>query len=239
MNSSGKRFTDIDLGNKHLPACYGYLKWKLLPLEQAVTDLRDFLPEIMRFVEYAKTHCRFTNGDNLTMDEAAAVYLYTMEMSEDECVYRMLNHALRVEDRSRVRPWFGYLKLLHSAMSKLPNFKGSVWRGVNKDVRQSFKKDQKITWWSISSCSTSVNVISSFLGTVPQSTLFNIECSTGKSIAEYTCFPSEDEVILMPGTTFKVVSKPLYHHGGLHVVHLKEITDDHDVNNDDEVQAGR
>jgi hypothetical protein len=238
MNSSGKRFTDIDLENKHLPACYGYLKWKLLPLEEAVTDLRDILPEIMQFVEYAKKHCRFPNGHNLTKDEAATVYLYTMEMSEDECVYRMLNHALRVEDRSQVRPWFGYLKLLHSAMSKLPNFKGTVWRGVNKDVRQSFKKDQKITWWSISSCSTSVNVISSFLGTAPQNTLFNIQCSTGKSIAEYTCYPSEDEVILMPGTTFEVVSNPLYHPGGLHVVHLKEITDDHDINNDDEVQAG-
>jgi hypothetical protein len=118
---------------------------------------------------------------------------------------------------------------------QLPNFKGTVWRGVNKDVTQSFKKGQKITWCSISSCSTSVNVISSFLGTAPQGTLFNIQCSTGKSIAEYTCYPSEDEVILMPGTTFKVVSNPLYHHGGLYIVHLEEITDD---NNNPEKPVG-
>ncbi|CAF2506999.1 unnamed protein product [Rotaria sp. Silwood2] len=32
----------------------------------------------------------------------------------------------------------------------------------------------------------------------------------------------------MPGTTFEVVSDPLHHHGGLHLIYLKEITDDDD-----------
>jgi hypothetical protein len=143
-------------------------------------------------------------------------------------VYRILNQTLRADDRSKVRPWFGYLKLLDSATSKLPKFKGTIWRGVNKDVTMAFKKGQKITWWSVTSCSTSVNVISSFLDKTPQSTLFNIECSTGKFIAAYTCYPAEDEVILMPGTTFEVVADPLHHHGGLHIIHLKEIADDDD-----------
>ena len=169
-------------------------------------------------------------------DEAATIYLYAMEMSEDVCIYRILNQALRVEDRSKVRPWFGYLKLLDSATSKLPKIKEIVWRGVDKDVSQSFKKGQKITWWSISSCSTSVDVILSFLGKTPQSTLFNIQCSSGKSIAAYTCYPSENEVILMPGTTFEVVSDPLHHHGGVHIIHLKEIDDDDD--GDDDKQTG-
>ncbi|CAF1154415.1 unnamed protein product [Rotaria sp. Silwood1] len=240
MSSSGERFTDVDLSNKRLPACYGYITWKTLPLEQAMGDLRDFLPEINRFVKLAKKHCTFPNDDNLTKDEAATVYLYTMEMSDDACVYRILNQTLRAEDRSKVRPWFGYLKLLDSATSKLPKVKGIVWRGLDKDVSQAFKKGQKITWWSISSCSTSVDVISSFIGKTPQSTLFNIECSTGKSIAAYTCYPHENEVILMPGTTFEVVSDPLHHHGGLHVVHLKEINDDDDDDdNDDERQEAR
>ncbi|CAF1399730.1 unnamed protein product [Rotaria sordida] len=41
----------------------------------------------------------------------------------------------------------------------------------------------------------------------------------------------------MPGTTFKVVANPLHHHGGLHIVHLKEILDDDD--DDDEQQEAR
>jgi hypothetical protein len=183
----------------------------------------------------AKKHCTFPNENNLNKDEAAAIYLYTMEMSEDVCIYRILNQALRVEDRSKVRPWFAYLKLLDSAAAKLPKYKDIVWRGVNKDVSKSFKKGQKITWWSISSCSTSINVISAFLGKVPQSTLFSIQCSSGKSISAYTCYPDENEVILMPGTMLKVVSDPLDHHGGLHIIHLKEIAEDGD---DDDEKKG-
>jgi hypothetical protein len=228
MSSSKDRFTDVELENKRLPACYGYITWKLLPLEEAMKDLQHLLPEINRFVKLAKRHCTHPNEHNLTKEEAATVYLYTMEMSDDACVYRILNQTLRADDRSKVRPWFGYLKLLDSATSKLPKFKGTIWRGVNKDVTMAFKKGQKITWWSVTSCSTSVNVISSFLDKTPQSTLFNIECSTGKFIAAYTCYPAEDEVILMPGTTFEVVADPLHHHGGLHIIHLKEIADDDD-----------
>ncbi|CAF2674566.1 unnamed protein product [Rotaria sp. Silwood2] len=227
MNSSGKRFTNVEFENKHLPACFGYITWKILSLEEAMVDLHDLLPKINRFVNLAKKYCTFPNEHNLTKDEAATIYLYTMEMSDDACVYRLLNQALIADDRSQVRPWFAYLKLLDSAASKLPKFKGCAWRGINKDVSQTFKKGQIITWWSVSSCSTSVDVISSFLGKTSQSTLFNIECSNGHSIAAYTCYPNENEVILMPGTMFEVVSDPLHHHGGLHIIHLKEILDDH------------
>jgi hypothetical protein len=192
------------------------------------------VPEINRFVKLAKKHCTHPDQHNLSKDEAAALYLYTMEMSEDSCVYRILNHTLRLEDRTKVRPWFGYLRLLDSAVSKLPKCKSIVWRGVNQDITALFKKGQKKTWWSVTSCSRSVDVISAFLGDSPQSTLFNIECSSGKVIAGYTSFPSEDEIILMPGTMFEVVADPLHHKGGLNIIHLREINDDDD---DDDVNT--
>ncbi|CAF1507096.1 unnamed protein product [Adineta steineri] len=229
MSQSGDRFTNIELENKRLPACCGYITWKLLSLQDAMKELQGPLQQIDYFVKEAKKHCSYPNEHNLTKDESAAVYIYTMEMSDDDsCVYRVLNQTLRAEDRKKVRPWFGYLKLLHSATSKLPRFKGTVFRGIDKDVTKSFKKGQKITWWSISSCSTSVNVIKDFINKSPSSTLFNIECLNGKSISPYTCYPNEDEVILMPGTVFAVVSDPLSHHGGLNFIHLKEIGDDDD-----------
>ncbi|CAF1411681.1 unnamed protein product [Rotaria sp. Silwood1] len=234
MSSTGQRFTDVELGNQRLPACYGYFTCKLVSLEEAMGDVGKYLPEINRFVKMAKKHCTYPNEHKLSKDEAAALYLYTMEMSDEATAYRLLNETLRAEDRSTVRPWFSYLKLLDSAAAKLPKFKGTVWRGVNKNVSHTFKKGQKITWWSVSSCSTSVDVISSFLSNAPQSTLFNIDCINGKSIAAYTCYPTEDEVILMPGTIFEVVSNPLHHHGGLHIIHLKELSDDDD---DDEQES--
>ncbi|CAF1129906.1 unnamed protein product [Adineta steineri] len=226
MSHSGDRFTDIELENKRLPACFGYLTWKLLSLEEAMNELQLFLKETNRFVEKAKKHCTHPNDHNLTKDESAAIYIYTMEMSGDSCVYRILNQTLRLEDRTKVRPWFGYLKLLDSATSKLPKFKGTVWRGIDKDVTMNFKEGQRITWWSISSCSTSISVISSFISESSSGTLFNIECLNGKSIASYTNYPNENEVILMPGTMFEVVSNPLNHKGGLNIIHLKETSND-------------
>ncbi|CAF0738710.1 unnamed protein product [Adineta steineri] len=226
MSSTGDRFTDIQLENKRLPACYGYLTWELLSLEDAMKELQGLLQEINRFVTLAKRHCTYPNDHDLTKDESAAIYIYTMEISDDSCVYRILNQTLRAEDRKKVRPWFGYLKLLDSATSKLPRFKGTVFRGIDKDVTKSFKKGQRTTWWSISSCSTSVNVISSFVSKSSSSTLFHIECLNGKSIASYTCYPDENEVILMPGTLLEVVSDPLSQPHQLNIIHLKEIGDE-------------
>ncbi|CAF1406871.1 unnamed protein product [Adineta steineri] len=226
IHHSGDRFTDIQLENQRLPASFGYITCKLLSLEDTMNELQDSLGEINRFVKLAKKYCTHPNDHNLTKDESAAIYIYAMEMSDDSNIYQILNQILRLEDRSKVRPWFGYLKLLDSATSKLPNFKGTVFRGIGKDVTKSFKKGQQIIWWSISSCSTSMNVISSFLNKSSSSTLFLIECSNGKSISSYTNYLNEDEVMLMPGTIFEVLADPLNHPSGFNMVHLKEINDD-------------
>lgn len=226
MSDSGERFTDIQLTNKRLPACYGYITSKLLSLEEAIEPICNLLPELKRFARLAKRHCTYPNEHDLTKDEAAAIYLYTMDMSDETRFTRRLNETLRAENRSDVRPWFPYLKLLDSAVSKLPTFKGIVWGGTNTDVSQAFKSNEKITWWSITSCSTTVSVIQSFFGTSTQSTLFKIECVNGKSIEAYTCYPNENEIILMPGSTFQTISDPLNYDDGIHIVQLKETSDE-------------
>ncbi|CAF1099199.1 unnamed protein product [Adineta steineri] len=214
MSSSEDRFTDIELKNKRLPACFGYIAWKLLSLEDPMKELQDFLIEINRFVKLAKKYFTYPNDHNLTKGESAAIYIYIMEMTDDS------------KDRTKVRPWFGYLKLLDSATSKLSNFKGTVFREIDKNVNRSFKKSRKITVWSISSCPTSIDVISSFINKSISGTLFHIECLNGKSISSYISYPNENKVMLIPGTTFEVASNPLNHHGGLNIIRVKEIRDD-------------
>ncbi|CAF1348000.1 unnamed protein product [Adineta steineri] len=228
MSHSGDRFTDDELENKRLPACFSYVTWQLLSLEDAMKELQDVLIETNRFVEEAKKHCLYPNEHNLTKDESAAIYMYTMEMSHAPCIYRILNESLRLEDRTKMLPWFGYLKLLDSATSKLPNFIGIVWRGIAEDVTMRFKTGGKITWWSINSCSTSIDVISSLLTEPSSSTLLCIKCLNGKSISSYRCNPIEDEVILMPGAKFIVVADTLSFNDGLNIIHLEEINDDDD-----------
>lgn len=103
-------------------------------------DMDHVLVEINRFVKLAKKHCTYPNEHNLNKDEAATIYLYTMEMLENASVHHFLNESLRDENRAAVRPWFAYLKLFVSAASKLFDFKGVVWRVILKDVSHAIKR---------------------------------------------------------------------------------------------------
>lgn len=145
-------------------------------------------------------------------------------------LYRLLNKALRSENRQALKIWFPYLKLFDTALDLLPTIKGNLWRGVSIDIGKSFTKNQLVTWWSINSCSSSVDVIKSFLGDNGISTLFLIESINGKKVSGYTEYEDEDEIILRMGTQFSVKSNPLEQSNGSHIVHLVEI----DENDDDD-----
>ncbi|MFC7646192.1 hypothetical protein ACFQX6_40585 [Streptosporangium lutulentum] len=55
-------------------------------------------------------------ADSLSADEIAALYLYTCESG----FYRQINAILRHPDRTRIVPYLPYLRLLFSAVSRLP-----------------------------------------------------------------------------------------------------------------------
>ncbi|CAF3288975.1 unnamed protein product [Rotaria sp. Silwood2] len=147
----------------------------------------------------------------------------------DNSLYRVLNKTLRSENRREVVPWFGFLKLFDTALSKLPAVQECVWRGVAGDISQQFKEGDKLTWWSISSCSVSLKVVQDFLGSEENATLFMIEVKNAKNINGYTNYPDEQEVLLRPGTQLRVKDNALHHKGGLHVVHLAEVCDGHEA----------
>ena len=216
------RFTDIESTPERLQPVYGYLAHPLLSLHKALEPVSSQIDQLERFRKIAINECHFPSEHGLTRDESAAIFLYTMEWGEHS-FYQIINQALRAEDRTTLKPWFGYLKLFDTALQKLPTVRNSIWRGVPKDVSANFKRDNEFTWWTISSCSTSVNVIKSFLGL--DSTLFLIEAVNAKDVSGYTNFAGENEVIFAPGTRLRVVSDPL-HQPPMHVIHLKEISDD-------------
>ncbi|CAF1085944.1 unnamed protein product [Didymodactylos carnosus] len=220
------RYTDVDTSSKSLPPAYGYLSTELKPLHIACEPLLKLIPNLERYVKIAKQYCpkQCPIGTTITHDEIAAIYLYTMEMN-DQSFYRYLNRTLRSEDRAQLIPYFGYLKLLDTALNKLPSVKQTLWRGVANDVSQSYKKGKEIIWWSVNSCSSDLAMIKKFIGD-HNSTLFSIDCKNGKLVSCYSAFPIENEIILMPGTCLQVESDALHHQGGLCVVHLKETGED-------------
>lgn len=78
--------------------------------------------------------------------------------------------------------------------------------------------------FSISSCATSGQVLSPehFLGPTGARTFFQIHCSSGRNIRQYSSLPTEDEIILLPGTKFTVISK-ISPSIDLHIIEIQEV----------------
>ncbi|CAF4762163.1 unnamed protein product, partial [Rotaria sp. Silwood2] len=112
------RFTEFELENKDLQPVAGYWAYKVVSLEEALKDLISQINELKRSIKEAKKNCKQSSPHNLTRDEAAAIFLYTMEAG-DHSFYRILNQVLRKENRKEAIPWFSYLKLFDTALKKL------------------------------------------------------------------------------------------------------------------------
>ncbi|CAF1422896.1 unnamed protein product, partial [Didymodactylos carnosus] len=220
------RFLDIqDRPSLMLSPISDYANSPLLPLETSVKPLHHLVPNLNRCVYIAKQNTK-NNLDGLTSDEAASIHLYTMEWDEsNQSLYSQLNRALRAVERETLIPYFSYLKLFLTALYKLPSIRATVWRGVKTHINSSYRSGMRIVWWGISSCTSSVSMLESetFLGKTGIRTLFSIECFNGKRINPYTYYKTEDEILLLPGSYFEVVSE-LDAGRDLHIIHMREIT---------------
>jgi hypothetical protein len=221
------RFGDIDLALKNLSPVCGYHDLKLVSLEEALQPIELQINDLPRYIKTAKKYCHRPSEHGLTHDESASIYIYTMEWDETS-LYRLLNQALRNPDRKKVQVWFSYLKLFDSAMDKIPTVKEVVWRGIALDIGKSFVKNQRLTWWTVNSCSSSVGVIKHFFGNTNNYTLFMIEAVNGKNVSNYTAYEDENEIILPIGAQFRVKSDPLEQSNQSYLVHLIEIDDNKD-----------
>lgn len=142
-------------------------------------------------VYIVKQRCEKSPPDHLSVDQSAAIMLYTLEWEPKEAgVYQQLNKSLRTEDRQALRPWFLFLKLFFTALSLLPNTSCTVYRGVKRDLKNGYKKGSNVVWWGFSSCTSDMDVLSneSFMGSSGKRTLFTIECQTGKNIKKTFIF---------------------------------------------------
>ncbi|CAF4016817.1 unnamed protein product, partial [Rotaria sp. Silwood1] len=186
----------------------GYEDVPLESLENAVEPLVHLLPKVQSFACAAKEKCKKPPADGLTLDESAAIMLYSMGWKpHDKCLYIALNATLRSRDREKLQPWFLYLKLFLTALSRIPSKNRFVFRGVKQNLRDQYPKGATITWWGFSSCTTSIEVLQSelFLGKTGTRTMFTIECNSGKDISKHSFYPKEEEILLLAATQFKVI----------------------------------
>jgi hypothetical protein len=206
----------------------GYAREPLLSLEEACIPVMAIVPRLEVHIWIAKQNSR-NPADGLTQDESAAIRLYTMEWDtgdgdERSSLYAHLNRTLKQIDRIKLRPWFRYLKLLLTALAKLPPApRQTVWRGVRKDHSLDYVPGTESTWWAFSSCTTSLSVLESdlYLGNTGTRTLFSIEVFNGRTIRPHSHFKVEDEILLLPATYFEVKSR-LNPAPDLNIIHLSQ-----------------
>jgi hypothetical protein len=206
----------------------GYAREPLLSLEEACEPLLTIVPRLPAHIWIAKQNSK-NPTDDLTQDESAAIRLYTMEWdaSADEpraSLYVHLNRTLKLIDRTKLRPWFRYLKLFLTGLAKLPCApRQTVWRGVRKNHSADYPPGAEVTWWAFSSCTTSLSVLESdlYLGNTGTRTLFSIETINARTVRSHSHFTTEDEILLLPGTFFEVKSR-LNPAPDLYLIHLQQ-----------------
>jgi hypothetical protein len=214
---------------KVLEPIWGYASEPLLSLEEACKPLHNIVSRLAPHIWVALENSK-TPSDNLTQNESAAIRLYTMEWEPlagetGGSLYQHLNRTLRETNRAELRPWFRYLKLFLTALAKLQiSHRQIIWRGIRKDHSTEYVPGTQVTWWSFTSCTTSLSVLESdlYLGSTGTRTLFSIEALNGRTVRNHSRFTAEDEILLLPGTCLSVLSR-LNPAPDLYIIHLQQI----------------
>lgn len=204
----------------------GYARVSLLPLVKACAPLVNIVHDIMFYVQMALNETPEEPENGLTIDESAAIRLYTIEWQKPHrSLYLMLNCSIKNANRTDLEPYFKYLKLFMTALVKLPCIPSqTIWRGVTRDFSVDLVPDAVVTWWSFSSCTTTMIVLENnmYLGNTGPRTLFSVEAINGRRIRGHSHYTYEDEIILLPGTHMIVQSR-LNPASDLHIFHLKQL----------------
>jgi len=137
----------------------------------------------------------------LSKEQAALIYVYTVESP----FYPSLNNAMRsgtIEERNVFQDFIYYLT---NALELLDPFVGPVYRGIDCQISE-YTCGKTIVWPSFSSSTKDPKVAIEFLKG-KQGTLFLINSKTARSIDKYSAIKTEQEVLFLPNSLFKIYSQ--------------------------------
>jgi hypothetical protein len=196
----------------------------LVCLESSVEPLQNIIPNLSLTVRVAKYKIK-RPADGLTIDESAAIQIYeTAGSGLYQRLRVILNRALITQDRHQIQPYLYYLKLLFTALWKLPSFQGTVWHEVKVDVSNEYQKGKKGIWQEITSTKVDSRRLHSIglFGQSNHKTMFSIQCESGKSTKRHAYSPMDEEILLLPGFQYEVLDIQQLN-VEFHIITLKEI----------------
>jgi len=181
-----------------------------------------FSPDLDRIVSLFTDKTLPRETDKKGRQQALAT-LFT----EETPLYKLVNEALRDGDRSRMRYFAAFIKefrdvfFVEDKESIVEPFYGILWRGIRikpeklKDEVDSYRErkhsqDKHFSFAAFTSMSTDQAKASQF-----GNLLFQIRCDKPTvpdprrrwpaSLAQYSAFPEEQEVVLPPGAKFQLL----------------------------------
>lgn len=197
-------FEELDKADEGLSPVSGIMDMELPKSLEAACNKVCAAKDIKVSNEKGANHADKQSGKPTKPMEAhlyGAIMLYT-----SNAIYRTLNNVLRSEDRTKIKKYFLYLRLLLEALGRLPQQSRTLWRGVGVDLFDKYTKGSTVTWWGVSSCTADINVAKNFMNSCAgQRTLLTIKSKTAADISAITFFGNEKENLLAPGTQLKVV----------------------------------
>jgi hypothetical protein len=123
-------------------------------------------------------------------------------------------------DRTKLLPYFPYLKILLTALHKLPPCTDvTVNRGVKlhplpdgsapPPLADRYNKGDEPIWWGFGSATSSIDALQDeqFLGMKGSRTIFQLKVRRAVKIKKYSAIQAEDETLILCGTPFIVNGK--------------------------------
>lgn len=173
----------------------------------------------------------YIDDPHLSVDQVAAIYLYTMDTE----FFKKFNELLRTGNYEELSAFAKYIMLMNRAILKCPKptaENNPVYRGL--DFCVDYLKGDVIQWFQYSSTSNAIEVIEQFLASIGQGilltsghrmqgTLFTItiqpENNYCRDISKYSAIKGEGEILFVIGACFEVtgVLNPVH---GLKLVQL-------------------
>jgi len=165
---------------------------------------------LQNFVESTQRVQDAMSKYGLTLDETLAVVYYSSDArsyggKREDSPFMSLNRVLATRNFNELENWKPFLYFLLMGLYKIPDYRGEVFRALDKPVLQlskQYKPGNNVVWVAFTSTSRNRSVMDSF-STKSSGTFMLLDISEGKDISEISVF-MEEEVLLLPNAYFVV-----------------------------------
>jgi len=132
----------------------------------------------------------------LTEEEAMSIHLLT----QDSPFTSLLNQRLSDNNRKLLKGLLPFLKLLLTALYKLPTSKATFYRGVQEDISPTFKDGSILIWWTFTPVLPSLPKEIDLPTRKEGKTLLAVHAESAVDVSYFSA-DQKEEFLLLPSTT--------------------------------------